>query len=94
MILNATFSGVREEIEKFESGGHSPQSVKAHIELDSSGILKLSEVNLIMSHDVLKQGEGSSGTLKRKILIHPDARFALFYIQMLITSICTIQLGE
>lgn len=44
-------SGVNASIENFKKGGHEPQAVKVHLELDASGIIQTSEVNLILTHE-------------------------------------------
>lgn len=66
-VMNVSILGVKEVIEKFEASGHSPQAVKTHLELDPSGILQLSEVNLIMTHEGLEnKSDGTTSTLKSK----------------------------
>lgn len=55
-ILKVNISGVNEAIENFQKSGNEPQAVKVHLELDASGILQTSEVNLIMAHE----GNGKS----------------------------------
>lgn len=68
--MKVNISGVKEEIEKFRKGGHEPQAVRAHLELDASGILKLSEVNLIMVHGSSEnKTDDSKSTIERKSFI-------------------------
>ncbi|KAL5961073.1 Hypoxia up-regulated protein 1, partial [Taenia solium] len=65
-VMNVSILGVKEVIEKFEANGYSPQAVKTHLELDASGILQLSEVNLIMTHEGLEnKSDGTTSTLKK-----------------------------
>ncbi|VDK33995.1 unnamed protein product [Taenia asiatica] len=65
-VMNVSILGVKEVIEKFEASGYSPQAVKTHLELDASGILQLSEVNLIMTHEGLEnKSDGTTSTLKK-----------------------------
>uniref|UniRef100_A0A5K3FSG9 Hypoxia up-regulated protein 1 n=2 Tax=Mesocestoides corti TaxID=53468 RepID=A0A5K3FSG9_MESCO len=65
-VLNASISGINEEMQKFDREGYKPQAVKAHLELDASGILRLSEVNLIMSHvSPEDKADDNASTLKK-----------------------------
>lgn len=40
---------VAEGLQQYESAGYRPHGIKAHLQLDDSGILRLSEVNLLMT---------------------------------------------
>ncbi|KAM3173465.1 hypothetical protein ACTXT7_012448 [Hymenolepis weldensis] len=60
-ILKVNISGVNEAIENFQKSGNEPQAVKVHLELDASGILQTSEVNLIMAHEEI--GKSTIGRL-------------------------------
>ncbi|VDM35547.1 unnamed protein product [Hydatigera taeniaeformis] len=65
-VMNVSISNVNSVMEKFEESGHSPQAVKTHLELDASGILQLSEVNLIMVHGGPEnKSNGTPSTLKK-----------------------------
>ncbi|EUB62508.1 Hypoxia up-regulated protein [Echinococcus granulosus] len=65
-VMNVSILDVKAVIEKFEESGHSAQAVKTHLELDASGILQLSEVNLIMTHEEQQnKSNGTTSTLKK-----------------------------
>ncbi|CDS42119.1 Heat shock protein Hsp70 [Echinococcus multilocularis] len=65
-VMNVSILDVKAVIEKFEESGHLAQAVKTHLELDASGILQLSEVNLIMTHEEQQnKSNGTTSTLKK-----------------------------
>ncbi len=65
-VLNGNVTEVAAGIGQYETAGYLPQGVKAHLQLDESGILRLTEVNLLMTNFAVENKTDGDSALKSK----------------------------